>query len=123
MSNNVEPVEVSPEEFRNEVRDIITLCFQNKISDSEMSDKLRIMVSKPLIANVLSGEDSFFKMSHMAISMDVATSCNNIAQKLTAKAGVFSFKDKKSAKLWKLAAMSLAEGISAYNDFVDKFCE
>ena len=124
MSDNIEPVEVSPEEFRNEIRDAMTLCFQNKISESEMSDRLRIIVSKPLIADVLNGsEDIFFKMNHMAISMDTATSCNNVAQELTAKAGVFSFKDKKSAKLWKLAAVSLAEGVSAYNDFVDEFCE
>ena len=115
--------EISPKEFQNEVSDAIRLCFQNKISKNEMSDRLRVMVSKPLIANVLRGEDTFFKMNHMAISIDTATSCNNVAQELTAKAGVFSFKDKKSAKLWKLAAVSLAEGVSAYNDFVDKFCE
>ena len=123
MSDNIEPVEVSPEEFRNEIRDAMTLCFQNKISESEMSDRLRIIVSKPLIANVLNGEDVFFKIKHMAMSMDEATACNNVAQQLTARAGVFSFKDKKSAKLWKLAAVSLAEGVSAYNDFVDEFCE
>lgn len=124
MSDNAESLEVSPEEFRNKVRDTITLCFQNKIPESEMSNRLRLMVSKPLIANVLNGgEDAFFKMNHMAISMDAATSCNNVAQQLTARAGVFSFKDKKSAKLWKLAAVSLAEGVGAYNDFVDKFCE
>jgi hypothetical protein len=116
--------EISPKEFQNEVSDAIRLCFQNKISKNEMSDRLRLMVSKPLIADVLNGsEDIFFKMNHMAISMDAATSCNNVAQELIARAGVFSFKDKKSAKLWKLASVSLAEGVSEYNDFVDKFCE
>jgi len=123
MPDNINPLETSPEEFRTEAHDIITLCWQNKISKKEMSDRLRKMVSKPLVANVLNGEDAFFKMSHMAMSMDTATSFNNVVQELTSRAGIFSFKDKKSAKIWKLAAASLAEGVKDYQDFVDNFCE
>lgn len=123
MSDNIEPLEISPEEFINKVEETINLCLQNIISNNEMSNRLRIMVSKPLISNVLRGESAYFKVTHMAITADLIKLCDDTSKELTSKAGVFSFEDKKSAKLWRLAAVSLGQGIIAYEDFADKFCE